>query len=302
MMVRRAGVVLAPGGPRQAVDADPRHGGCRLFQAQYRGGAGDGVTVDRLQDWRARRHAGCCRYCRGGARSRGVHGGVRQRVPGQPADGAALPGDAGHQRARPAAMDIAGPGAVGNLGCGGAREPGGPVHHAVRRGGVCGLSAQWTGEAILDNAQFDLVIATAIGLGLALIAPVHGGRAPPWRSRGACDRIVVVVARLRRRPCASSRRWCCSIRPTGQRFRQCRSGAPGGGAHRANSGPVACDYKVVCRLPAALPMTIPQPKCWSRPAPPRTRRARADARPWPDLCAQRSPRRHRGVVPSRGGP
>ena len=109
--------------------------------------------------------------------------------------------------------------------------------------------AQWTGEAILDNAQFDLVIATAIGLGLAFDRA--GITAVGRRYGEAAARaivIVVVVARLvatlRIEPAlvlfdpAYRAKYFANaevVRQEAARIAQI-------------PGPVACDYKVVCRL------------------------------------------------------
>ena len=76
----------------------------------------------------------------------------------------------------------------------------------------------------------------------------HGGRAPLWRSGGArnryCGRGGAAGRDLAHRAGAGAVR---SGLP-GKIFRQCRSGAPGGGAHRANSG--AGRVRLQGRLPA----------------------------------------------------
>ena len=71
---------------------------------------------------------------------------------------------------------------------------------------------QWSGEDILDNAQFDLVIATAIGLGLAFDRAGETAFGRRYgETRGARGRYCWSWWRGWSRPCASSRRWCCSI-------------------------------------------------------------------------------------------
>lgn len=108
---------------------------------------------------------------------------------------------------------------------------------------------QWSGEAILDNAQFDLVIATAVGLGLAFDragATAFGRRFGEGAARGVVVLVVVVrlVATLRIEPALvlfdpdyRARYFANSdvVRADAARIAQV-------------PGPVACDYKVVCRL------------------------------------------------------
>ena len=96
---------------------------------------------------------------------------------------------------------------------------------------------QWSGEAILDNAQFDLVIATAVGLGLAFD---RAGATAFGRRFGEG------AARARRRPCrcgaacgdAPHRAGAGAVRSglSCAIFREQRRRARGRGAHRASSG------------------------------------------------------------------
>jgi hypothetical protein len=108
---------------------------------------------------------------------------------------------------------------------------------------------QWSGEAILDNAQFDLVIATAIGLGLAfdragktLLGLRHGETA----ARAIIALVVVarLLATLRIEPAlvlldsdyrAQYFASAVVVREEAARIAKI-------------PGPVACDFKVICRL------------------------------------------------------
>jgi len=107
----------------------------------------------------------------------------------------------------------------------------------------------WSGEAILDNAQFDLVIATATGLGLTFD---RAGATPLGRRHGenAARAVImlVVVARL----VATLR-----IEPAlvlfdpdyrAQYFANAQVVRQEAARIAKISGPVACDFKVVCRL------------------------------------------------------
>lgn len=108
---------------------------------------------------------------------------------------------------------------------------------------------QWSGEAILDNAQFDLAIATAIGLGLAFD---RAGKTAFGRRHGATAARAVVTLVVAARLLATLR-----IEPALVLFspayraeyaaaaRQVRDDAA---RVAAIPGPVACDFKVVCRM------------------------------------------------------
>ena len=108
---------------------------------------------------------------------------------------------------------------------------------------------QWSGEAILDNAQFDLVIATAIGLGLAFDragATPFGRRHGETAARAVVMLVVVarLVATLRIEPALVlfDPDYRAQYFANAQVVRE-------EAAHIAKmTGPVACDYKVVCRL------------------------------------------------------
>ncbi len=109
--------------------------------------------------------------------------------------------------------------------------------------------AQWTGEDILDNAQFDLVIATAIGLGMAFDRA--GASAFAHRFGVAAARMTIVlvvavrlVATLRIEP------FLVLFDPTYRAEFYANAAAARADAQRvaAIPGPVACDYKIICRM------------------------------------------------------
>jgi hypothetical protein len=109
--------------------------------------------------------------------------------------------------------------------------------------------AQWTGEDILDNAQFDLVIATAIGLGMAFERA--GASAFARRFGVAAARVTIVlvlavrlVATLRIEP------FLVLFDPAYRAEFYANAEAARADARRvaAIPGPVACDYKIICRM------------------------------------------------------
>jgi hypothetical protein len=108
---------------------------------------------------------------------------------------------------------------------------------------------QWSGEAVLDNAQFDLVIATAVGLGLAFD---RAGKTALGRRHGETAARAVVVLVVAARLVATLR-----IEPALVLFdpdyrAQYLANAQVVREEAARiakiPGPVACDFKVVCRL------------------------------------------------------
>jgi len=108
---------------------------------------------------------------------------------------------------------------------------------------------QWSGEAIRDNAQFDLVIATAIGLGLAFDragATAFGRRHGEAAARVGIILVVAVrlVATLRIEPAL------VLFDPDyrAQYFANAQVVREEAARIAKIPGPVACDYKVVCRL------------------------------------------------------
>jgi hypothetical protein len=108
---------------------------------------------------------------------------------------------------------------------------------------------QWSGDAILDNAQFDLVIATALGLGMAFDS---AGETSFGRRYGATAARAVVVLVVAARLVATLR-----IEPAlvlfdpayrAQYFENAEAVRADAARIAQIPGPVACDYKVVCRL------------------------------------------------------
>ncbi len=108
---------------------------------------------------------------------------------------------------------------------------------------------QWSGEAILDNAQFDLVIATAIGLGLAFD---RVGKTAFGQRHGETAARAVVVLVVATRLIATLR-----IEPAlvlfdpdyrAQYFANAQVVREDAARIAKIAGPVACDFKVVCRL------------------------------------------------------
>lgn len=115
--------------------------------------------------------------------------------------------------------------------------------------GFAAFMIQWSGEAILDNAQFDLVIAAAIGLGLAFdragataFGRLHGATA----ARAVMTLVVAVrlLATLRIEPAL------VLFDPDyrAQYFANAQAVREEAARIAKIPGPVACDYKVVCRL------------------------------------------------------
>jgi len=115
--------------------------------------------------------------------------------------------------------------------------------------GFSAFLLQWSGEAILDNAQFDLVIATAVGLGLAFDragATAFGRRHGETAARAVVMLIVAarLVATLRIEPALVlfDPDYRAQYVANAQAVRE-------EAARIANiAGPVACDFKVVCRI------------------------------------------------------
>ena len=109
--------------------------------------------------------------------------------------------------------------------------------------------AQWTGEDILDNAQFDLVIATAIGLGIAFD---RAGATAFARRFGIPAARAVVVLILALRLVATVR-----IEPflilfdsayRAEFYAHAQVARAEAARVAAIPGPVACDNKIVCRM------------------------------------------------------
>jgi hypothetical protein len=109
--------------------------------------------------------------------------------------------------------------------------------------------AQWTGEDILDNAQFDLVIATAVGLGIAFdrIAATRFARrcgVPVARATVVLILVVRLLATARIEP------FLVLFDPAYRAEFYVHAQAAREDAARvaAIPGPVACTLKVICRM------------------------------------------------------
>jgi hypothetical protein len=108
---------------------------------------------------------------------------------------------------------------------------------------------QWSGEAVLDNAQFDLAIATAIGLGLAFD---RAGKTAFGQRHGVAAAQTVIMLVVAARLVATLR-----IEPALVLFSPAYRAEYAAAAQgvrddaarvAAIPGPVACDFKVVCRM------------------------------------------------------
>ena len=108
---------------------------------------------------------------------------------------------------------------------------------------------QWTGEAILDSAQFDLVIATAVGLGVAYERAWTGAFARRYGLEAA--RAVIVVILLARLVATTHTESFLLLTSPSYRD-EVQKHAESARAEIRNvaaiSGPVACDFKVTCRF------------------------------------------------------
>jgi hypothetical protein len=108
---------------------------------------------------------------------------------------------------------------------------------------------QWSGEAILDNAQFDLVIATAVGLGIAFDragATAFGRRHGETAARAIV--VLVVAARLVATLRIESALVLIDPGYRARYFENADVVRQEAARIAGIPGPVACDYKVVCRL------------------------------------------------------
>jgi hypothetical protein len=108
---------------------------------------------------------------------------------------------------------------------------------------------QWTGEDILDNAQFDLVIASAVGIGIAFD---RAGVTTFARRFGieAARAAVVLILVLRLVATARIEPFLILFDPAYRaEFYAHAQVAREEAAHiAAIPGPVACDFKVICRM------------------------------------------------------
>ena len=109
--------------------------------------------------------------------------------------------------------------------------------------------AQWTGEDILDNAQFDLVIATAVGLGIAFERAATTAFAKRFGVAAARATVVLIlvlrlVATVRIEP------FLILFDPAyrAEFYDHAQVARAEAARIAAIPGPVACDNKVVCRM------------------------------------------------------
>jgi hypothetical protein len=109
--------------------------------------------------------------------------------------------------------------------------------------------SQWSGEAVLDNAQFDLVIATAVGLGVAFD---RAGKTAFGQRHGAAAAQAAIVLVLAARLLATLRIEPALVLFSPEYRAEYYAGAQAvrddAARVAAIPGPVACDFKVVCRL------------------------------------------------------
>jgi hypothetical protein len=108
---------------------------------------------------------------------------------------------------------------------------------------------QWSGEAILDNAQFDLVIATAIGIGLAFDragATAFGKRYGEMPARAVIT--LVLVARLLATLRIESALVLFDPSYRAQYYANAEAARQDAARIAAIPGLVACDFKVICRI------------------------------------------------------
>jgi hypothetical protein len=108
---------------------------------------------------------------------------------------------------------------------------------------------QWSGEAVLDNAQFDLAIATAVGLGLAFDG---AGRTPFGVRHGVIAARAVVTLVVAVRLLATLRIEPALVLFSPDYRAEYYAAAQGvrddAARVAAMRGLVACDVKVVCRM------------------------------------------------------
>ena len=108
---------------------------------------------------------------------------------------------------------------------------------------------QWTGEAILDSAQFDLIIATAAGLGIAYDRAWTGAFARRYGLEAARSVIVVILlVRLVATTHIESFMLIASPAYRAEVAAHAQEAREEIKAVAAINGPVACDFKVTCRF------------------------------------------------------
>src|SRR5712691_1286028 len=108
---------------------------------------------------------------------------------------------------------------------------------------------QWTGEDILDNAQFDLVIATAIGLGIAFDRAAATDFAKRFGVETARATVVLILV-LRLVATARIEPFLILSDPAyrAQFYAHAQVAREEAARVAAIPGPVACDLKVICRM------------------------------------------------------
>src|SRR5712691_3471972 len=108
---------------------------------------------------------------------------------------------------------------------------------------------QWTGEDILDNAQFDLVIATAIGIGMAFERIGATDFAKRFGVEAARATVVLILV-LRLVATARIEPFLILFDPAyrAQFYAHAQAARQEAARIAAIPGPIACDYKVICRM------------------------------------------------------
>jgi hypothetical protein len=109
--------------------------------------------------------------------------------------------------------------------------------------------AQWSGDPVVNNSQFDLVIATAIGLGLAYDGAAMLAGARNWRI-GQVRAIIIAVVALRLMATGRIESALILFDPDYRALIANHAAVARAEAARiaAIPGPVACDNKLVCRM------------------------------------------------------
>jgi hypothetical protein len=109
--------------------------------------------------------------------------------------------------------------------------------------------AQWSGEAILDNAQFDLVIATAIGLGIAFDRTAATAFARRFGIEAA-RAVIVMILVLRLLATARIEPFLIITDPAyrAEFYSHAQVAREEAARIATIPGPVACHYKMICRM------------------------------------------------------
>jgi hypothetical protein len=109
--------------------------------------------------------------------------------------------------------------------------------------------AQWTGEDILDNAQFDLVIATGIGLGITFDRAAATAFARRFGVEAARTTVVLILV-VRLVATARIEPFLILFDPSyrAEFYANAQAAREDAARVAAIPGPVACDFKVICRM------------------------------------------------------